>query len=302
VNIALVKYWGKRDDELNLPVTSSLSVTLAGLGTHTRVSMHRGPDAVVLDGQALPAEAPFARRLARYLDLVRPDARAGYRVETRNEVPTGAGLASSASGFAALARALDDLCGWSLGPVALSILARLGSGSASRSLANGFVLWHAGSRPDGMDSHAEPLPGRMPDLRVGLLTLSATPKAVGSTEAMARTRATSPLYAAWPATVAADLCRAQAAIAAGDFVALAQVAEANALAMHATSLAARPAVLYLLPESVAAMHAVWRLRAEGVAVYFTIDAGANLKLLFEAHNAAVLAAMWPGLRSVAPFG
>jgi diphosphomevalonate decarboxylase len=223
-------------------------------------------------------------------------------VDTRNDLPTGAGLASSASGFAALARALDALHGWDLDARALSILARLGSGSAARSLATGFVRWHAGQRTDGMDSVAEALPYAMPDLRVGLLTVSAATKPLGSTAAMARTRDTSPLYPAWPATVASDLRSATEAIAAGEFTALAQVAEGNALAMHAAALAARPAVLYLLPESVAAMQRVWQLRHDGLPLYFTIDAGPNLKLLFLAQNSAAVSAAFPGLRVIVPFG
>jgi diphosphomevalonate decarboxylase len=301
VNIALVKYWGKRDDALNLPVTDSLSIALAGIGTRTTVSRHEGPDRVTLNGEPLAADTAFAQRLSRYLDLVRAHPRAGYQVDTRNDVPTGAGLASSASGFAALTRALDQLHGWNLAPSALSILARLGSGSAARSVADGFVRWRAGTRDDGMDSYGEPLAARLEDLRIGLLTVSADEKALGSTPAMARTRATSPLYAAWPGLVESDLRQADAAIAAGDFHALGRVAEANALAMHATCIAARPAVLFLLPASLAAMQAVWRLRAEGMPVYFTIDAGPNLKLLTLAQNVAALGTAIPGLRIVAPF-
>jgi diphosphomevalonate decarboxylase len=301
VNIALVKYWGKRDAELNLPLTSSLSVALAGVGTRTRISAQDGADTVVLDGAKLPPQSPFAQRLSRYLDLVRPHPDAGYVVHTHNDVPTAAGLASSASGFAALVRALDHLHGWGLDPSALSILARLGSGSAARSLWDGFVLWHAGRRADGMDSHGEALPGRMPGLRVGLLTVSAAAKPIGSTAAMTRTRDTSPLYAAWPATVAADLARVLAAIAADDFAALGAAAEANALAMHGACLAASPPVLFLLAESLSAMRTVWRLREDGVPVFFTIDAGPNLKVLFQAHNETAVAAALPGLRIVAPF-
>ncbi|HET9598001.1 MAG TPA: diphosphomevalonate decarboxylase, partial [Anaeromyxobacteraceae bacterium] len=134
-NIALVKYWGKRDARLNLPVAGSLSLTLDRLHTTTSVAFDPalGGDAVLLDGR--PAPAPFAARVTGFLDLVRERAgvRTGARVETANDFPTGAGLASSASGFAALALAATRAAGLDLAPPALSALARRGSGSAARS-------------------------------------------------------------------------------------------------------------------------------------------------------------------------
>jgi len=300
-NIALCKYWGKRDEALNLPVTSSLSVSLGELGTRTVVTVGEHADAIRLNGEDVPPEAGFARRASRFLDLVRPAAGIGYRVDTRNALPTGAGLASSASGFAALALALDHLYGWELDARRLSILARLGSGSASRSIEAGFVEWHAGTRPDGLDSFAEALPEQWPELRIGLLTVSAQQKAVSSREAMQRTRLTSALYPAWPAKAQADLELLRRAIRARDFELLGRTAESNALAMHATSLAAQPPVLYWLPQTIVHMHDVWGLREQGTPVHFTIDAGANLKLLFLARDAGVVAARFPGVRVVAPF-
>ncbi|MDZ4199441.1 MAG: diphosphomevalonate decarboxylase, partial [Kiritimatiellia bacterium] len=187
VNIALVKYWGKRDERLNLPVTSSLSVSLAGLETRTEISAGAGPDTMELDGRLLEADHPALRRVSTFLELFRPDPGIGFRLCSRNSVPTAAGLASSASGFAALVRALDGLFGWSLPARELSILARLGSGSACRSLFPGFVQWQAGQAADGMDSYAEPLSERWPELRIGLWVIESGPKPVSSREAMRHT-------------------------------------------------------------------------------------------------------------------
>ena len=300
-NIALVKYWGKRDEELNLPVTSSLSVSLGRLGSEVEIQPAGPADVVVLNGQELPPDSSFARRVSAYLDLFRP-AGAGFRVDARNTIPTAAGFASSASGFAALVRALDQLFGWRLETRELSILARLGSGSACRSVYEGFVEWRAGEAADGMDSYAVPLAETWPDLRMGLVVISGEEKAVGSRAGMKRTVEASPLYRAWPAKVAADLPEVRAAIRERDFHRLGRAAESNALAMHATMIAAWPPVIYWKPESLAVMKRVAELRAQGLAVYFTMDAGPNLKLLFERKDEFALGAKFSGLQVVAPFG
>lgn len=298
-NIALCKYWGKRNRTLNLPVNGSLSVSLGTLGTRTRLRPAER-DTVTLNGALLPPNDPFCRRVGRFLDLFRVGD-GGFAVETGNTVPTGAGLASSASGFAALTLALDTLFGWQLTPRERSILARLGSGSACRSVHSGFVEWYAGTRPDGMDSFAAPLADRWPGLRVGVITICDRPKPLGSREAMQRTVETSPLYGAWPNHAADGLAAVRRAIAARDFAAFGRAAEANAVAMHAVMLAAWPPVLYWQPETVSAMRRVWALRERGVSVYMTMDAGPNVKLLYQAADAATVRDGVGEHTAVAPF-
>lgn len=300
-NIAVCKYWGKRNEELNLPVTSSLSVSLNGHGTETVVKPSAVQDEVFLSGQPMAPNSSFAKGVSGFLDMFRPNDKTFYRVETKNSVATAAGLASSASGFAALARAVNDLHGWTLSPPELSILARLGSGSASRSIFDGFVEWHAGALADGMDSFAQPLDQEWPDLRIGLIKVSTQPKAVSSRTAMKRTRRTSALYEAWPVKVAHDMLTLKEAITLGEFDTFGQVAESNALAMHATMIGAWPPVLYWLPESVAVMHDIWSAREEGLRVYFTMDAGPNLKLLFLKEDEAAVKKFFPGVDVVIPF-
>jgi len=301
VNIALCKYWGKRDPELNLPTASSLSISLGQLGSEVTLAPRQGRDRFTLNGRLLDPECVFARRASAFFDLFRPHKKLFLEVEARNTIPTAAGLASSASGFAALTLALNELLGWKLDRRKLSIIARLGSGSACRSLFTGFVEWRAGKAADGMDSFAAPLAARWPDLRVGLVVISAKEKAIGSREAMQHTRATSPLYAAWPETVARDLAALKDAIRRRDFTLLGETAETNAMAMHATMLAARPAIVYCLPETLEAMQAVRALRAEGCEVYFTMDAGPNLKLLFRKHDLRCVVKGFTDLQVVAPF-
>jgi len=292
-NIALVKYWGKRDARLNLPAAGSLSLTLAGLVTTTQVAFDAGlaDDELVLDGK--PAGAAELARTRAFLDLVR--AAAGIatraRVISRNEFPTASGLASSASGYAALAVAAAGAAGLALDPRALSILARQGSGSAARSLFGGFVRMHAGRADDGSDGFAEPVASPLLD-RVRMVIAivgGGAPKSHGSRDAMDHTAQTSPLYRAWLELVPRDLAAAEAALATGDLTALGELAEGNALAMHASAIAARPAVIYWQPATLAALAEVRALRAAGHAAWATMDAGPHVKVLTSVDDAATVA-------------
>jgi len=273
-NIALVKYWGKRDDTLILPDTGSLSLTLDVFPTTTSVTVDDAlaADEVVFDG-AVATGSPAAR-ITAFLDLVRGHAgtEARARVTTRNSVPTGAGLASSASGFAALAVAAADAYGLDFAERDLSRLARRGSGSACRSIVGGTAIWHAGT--DDATSYAEHIAG--PDLGMVIAVVDAAAKAVSSREAMRRTRDTSPYADAWVAATRADLVSMQQAFAAGDVAAIGELTESNALRMHAAIMGARPPIRYLAPQSIALFDAAARLRAEGLEAYATADAGPNV--------------------------
>ncbi|MGV3523613.1 MAG: diphosphomevalonate decarboxylase [Candidatus Sericytochromatia bacterium] len=281
-NIALIKYWGKRAEGLKLPLNGSLSLTLDQLYTDTRVSTWQGrADRLMLNGQAAPplAEArvqAFLTRMRQIWGLT------GFlQVDSVNHVPTAAGLASSASAFAALALAASHFWGLNLGREDLSRLAREGSGSACRSVYGGFAEWLPGVSADGADSYAVALPYQLPVV-MAVLVLQASAKKTPSGEGMARTVATSPLYPGWLETVQADLQTLKAALAAGDLQTVGETMEHNALAMHASALAARPAVLYWQPESVALIQHIWALRAEGHACWLTMDAGPNVKVLLPA--------------------
>lgn len=301
-NIALCKYWGKRDAELNLPVTSSLSISLADRGTTTRLSViDEARDKIDLNGQPVDLQSSFAKRVIDFLNLFRGPSPRYFYVDTHSNIPIAAGLASSASGFASLVLALNALFRWELSNEQLSILARLGSGSACRSLWSGFVEWQQGERSDGMDSVGMPIDTVWDDFCIGLLMLSTHEKPISSREAMQRTVVTSPFYASWPAKVQTDLGLIKQAIAAHDFDQLCKTAESNALAMHATMLTSWPPISYYLPETIKAMQSVWQLRAEGVPVYFTQDAGPNLKLLFVRADQARIQSVFQSLVCVSPF-
>jgi diphosphomevalonate decarboxylase len=279
-NIAFVKYWGKRDAELNLPAAGSLSLTLAGLSTTTTVVFgETREDELHLDGSR--ADGPALQKALRVVDQVRRRASLSdpVRIESRNDFPTGAGLASSASGLAALTVAAAHAAGLGLAPAELSALARMGSGSACRSVFGGFVEWRAGTAPDGNDSHGVPLfPPEHWDLRAVVALISDQKKPVGSTSGMLSTGATSPYHRPFVEGVDADLAEARQAIAARNFALLARVAERSCLRMHAAMMAADPPLIYLRPESWRVMERVRELRREGAEVFFTADAGPNVKI------------------------
>jgi diphosphomevalonate decarboxylase len=301
-NIALCKYWGKRNQELNLPMTSSLSISLGKKGASVTLQIHDAEqDSVMLNGAPVTDTSMFYRRLVHFLDLFRPPSGMRLSVMIQSNIPIAAGLASSACGFASLAMGLNDLFGWQLGNDALSILARLGSGSASRSIEQGFVEWHAGDRDDGMDSFGMKLAESWPELCVGLLIVSTGEKGLSSREAMQRTIETSALYPAWPLKVSHDLIELKQSIASHDFSLLGKVAESNATTMHATMLSAWPAISYAVPETLLAMQKVWKLRDQGLAVYFTQDAGPNIKLLLESRNIEEIKSHFPQVEMLQPF-
>lgn len=274
-NVALIKYWGKRAGPGNLPATGSLSIVLGGLATRTVVTFSADlpADATLINGRE---DGEATGRATACLDILRELAGVGWRarVESQNDFPTGAGLASSASGFAALVTAAAGALGLSLSQARLAEIARLGSGSAARSLAGGFVLL----RNDGDTTACEQIatPADWP-LAVAVAVTATGPKAVGSREGMALSATTSPYYPAWVASHADDLAQAVAAVRARDFPRLAELAEYSCLKMHGVMLSSRPGLVYWLPATVACMHRVRSLRAAGVPVFFTIDAGPQVK-------------------------
>ncbi len=299
-NIALVKYWGKRDVALNLPAAGSLSITLDALHTRTSVRFDPalGADDIVLNGVRDP---DHTRRISAFLDLFRNRARADTRarVESANDFPTGAGLASSASGFAALAVAANGALGLGLDARQLSILARRGSGSAARSIFGGFVEMAAGRRADGEDAFASSLlDADAWPLSVVVAVTSRAAKATGSSAGMQASERTSPYYRAWVDAVPGDLATAREAVRAHDFETLASVSEASCLAMHAVMLSTRPGLLYWNAATVACMHLIRDLRARGTGVFFTIDAGPQVKAVCLPNAAAGVADALRGIAGV----
>lgn len=286
-NIAFIKYWGNRNDALRLALNDSLSMNLAALETRTTVAFleDSSPDGdeFILNGE--PMTGPPLARVSGMLDLIR--ARAGVswraRVNSTNNFPTGAGIASSAAAFAALALAGSRALGLTLSERELTILARRGSGSASRSIPAGFVQWYAGADDD--DSYAESIAA--PDhwkLVDCIAVIQSGHKPVGSTAGHALA-GSSPLQAARVADAPRRVQACRSALLARDFDALAAVVELDSNMMHAVMQTSRPPLFYWEPQSVALMKAVMRWRQAGLPVCYTLDAGANVHVFTLNNNA-----------------
>lgn len=289
-NIALIKYWGKKDEELILPMNNSLSLTLNAFYTETEVifSDTFTKDEFYLDGEQQDEKA--TKKISTFLDLVREKGQTtlNAQVISQNFVPTAAGLASSASGLAALAGACNEALQLGLDNAGLSRLARRGSGSACRSIYGGFVEWEKGV--DDFTSYAKQIPSDHfeDDLAMVFLLLNDQQKDVSSRDGMRRTVETSSFYQGWLDSLDADLTQLKQAITDKNFQSLGETMERNALKMHGTTLAANPPFTYWSPDSLKAMQAVRDLRKQGVPCYFTMDAGPNVKILVEKkHLAAV---------------
>lgn len=287
-NIALAKYWGKNDVALNLPAVPSISMTLSPMFTTTTVTLvpHLANDELLLGGK--PALAKETARATALLDRIR--ARAGVatkaKIESVNEFPTASGLASSASGFAALAAASTLAYGLELDLALASADARQASASAARSLFGGYVELAAGTPGDGTLAATQLAPASHWDLRIVVAVTAEGRKAVLSTDGMTHTRDTSPYYAAWvnAAPVIADDVRA--GIVARDLDRVGRAMEHSTLSFHACAMAAAPAVIYLQPATLAALATVRRLRDEdGISVWATMDAGPHVKALCAAADA-----------------
>jgi len=293
-NIALVKYWGKRNAEYNLPAAGSLSLTLQGLSTQTTVEFvdHQPSDLIILNDRVL--RSGHERRIVDFLDLMRSISGINLPavVRSTNDFPTAAGLASSSSGFAALAAACVVALGIDVGPAELSVLARRGSGSAARSILGGFVEMQPGLAEDGSDAYAVPIePDDHWDLRCLIVLTTRGEKNIGSTRAMEQTRATSPYYQPWIDSVPEDIEVARRAVTDRDFQTLATVAERSCLRMHASAMAADPGIIYWNGLTTTLIHRVRNLRADGLAAFFTIDAGPHVKVFCEAHQVSAVEAM-----------
>lgn len=307
-NLALVKYWGRRDADLNLPENGSISVNLSGATTTTRVTFDGAlvQDAVTLNDA--PASTPTLVRVASHLDRVR--ALAGIatraRVVSHNDFPADVGFASSASAFAALSLAATRAAGLDLDLHDLSVLARKGSGSACRSIPDGFVEWLPGW--DDASSYARSLaPCDHWDLRVVTVALPCEPKLISS-PAGHRAAPASPFYLARLKEMPHTLDVVRRALLERDFASFGLAVEREALSLHAVAMTSQSegapwlsGILYMEPETVRLIHAVQLWRREGLPVAFTLDAGPTVHLLCEgASLEEVLAAVTSATQGAAP--
>src|SRR5258706_2846183 len=278
-NIAFIKYWGNRDNTLRLPMNGSISMNLDGLCTRTTVSFQHSLsfDELVINGHEVRGAG--ADRVSDILDIIRGMANIHDHAEvmTENNFPSGAGIASSASAFAALALTGSKAAGLNLSEPELSRLARRGSGSASRSIPGGFVEWQVGTTDE--DSFAFSIaPVAHWKFTDCIAIVSASHKKTGSTEGHA-IAPTNPLQAARVADTPRrlDLCRN--AILNKDFDTFASIVELDSDIMHSVMMTSTPALHYWKPTSLAVMNAVRQWRSEGVPACYPVDAGANVHVI-----------------------
>ncbi len=297
-NIAFIKYWGNQDDELRIPMNSSISMNLDGLYTETSVTWLQSASTHTLTLNGELAAGGVLERVANYLDVLK--VRLGIvgfaQVESLNNFPMGAGIASSASAFAALARAATSAAGLELSEKELSTVARLGSGSASRSVPAGFVVWHGGNSHES--SFAESFAGTNHwDLVDVVAVLSQEHKPVGSTQGH-KLAPTSALQSARVESAMERLLSCQRAIMDRDFEAFAHTVELDSNMMHAVMMTSDPALMYWEPTSIAIMKQVPIWRREGLHVCYTMDAGANVHCICIADDAEAVRARLQDMQGI----
>lgn len=289
-NIAFIKYWGNRDAGRRIPLNDSLSMNLDHATTTTTVEFDEqlSADEITLGGK--PSSEAAAKRVVAHLNRVRALAKTECkaRVESQNTFPTGAGIASSASGFAALSVAAARAAGLELSERELTMLARLASGSACRSIPAGFVEWITGQ---DRDSYAVSIaPPEHWDLHDVIAIVSTEEKQVGSTEGHAASTS-SPFLSERLNSLPVRLHRVRRAIFAKDLALLGPAIEEDAIELHFIAMTSRPPIFYWTPGMVRVIQAVQRWRADGLAVYFTLDAGPNVHLICEGKDAEQVASL-----------
>jgi len=287
-NLAFIKYWGNRDNTLRLPMNGSISMNLDGLYTRTTVSFQPSLpfDELIINEHEVTGSG--LDRVSHILDIIRDMANISERAEvmTENNFPSGAGIASSASAFAALALAGSKAAGLNLSEPELSRLARRGSGSASRSIPSGFVEWQAGTTDEDSFafSIAEPDHWNLVDC---VAIVSASHKKTGSTEGHALAP-TSPLQAARVSDTPRRLELCRSAILRRDFDSFASIVELDSDMMHSVMMTSTPALHYWKPASLAVINAVRVWRADGLQACYTVDAGANVHVICPEANAQTI--------------
>lgn len=285
-NIALVKYWGKENEELIIPANSSLSLTLDEFYTDTSVHFDESlsSDEVTLNGKVIEDE-----KITKFMDIIRKKSNinAFARIESTNHVPTSAGLASSASAYAALAAAGSKAYGLNLSQKGLSRLARRGSGSATRSIFGGFAAWNKGTDDESSYGYSIEDPVKM-DINMIAIILDNQPKKISSRKGMKISIKTSPYYQSWIKQTTADFQIIEEAIKENDFTTLGKTAELNAMRMHSLTLSSDPSYLYINADSLKVINMVKELRENGVECYYTMDAGPNVKIICQSDKISAI--------------
>jgi len=270
VNIALIKYWGKANEQLVLPTTTSVSLTLTDLWTET--TFEEGNFSFELNNK--PADLQETKRVKDVLKHFRDDQ---VVIKSKNNFPTASGLASSASGFAALTVGLNKFYDANYTLQELATLTRVGSGSSCRSLVDGFAIWH---RNGTLESITNPFQ----NLMMIVVLISEDKKTISSREAMKITKETAPTYASWTQASEEDFQNIRIAINEKQFDRVGQIMEMNSERLHQVMKDSIPSIIYQKTSSIEVLNLVKKARTKGLIGYTTMDAGPNVKILIQQHQ------------------
>jgi len=282
-NIAFVKYWGRKDEELRLPENGSISMNLSNLQTTTTVEFGDfEKDFVQFNGKIEDLEN---NRAIKHIDRIRKLANVDTRVriETENNFPTGTGLSSSASGFAALTFAAAAASGLKLSEKELSILARQGSGSACRSIPDGFVEWLDGDNSE-TSYGVSIFPPNHFEIADVVIVVSTEKKFLATSEGQKSAR-TSPFFPERLRLIKDKIERVKKAIEEKDFTAFGELIEREALEFHSILFTSDPPLFYWTSQTVSVMKFVQSLRREGLECYFTINTGQDVHVICKKEDA-----------------
>ncbi len=299
-NIAFIKYWGRKDEILRLPTNGSISMNLSNLLTTTTVAFDPSlkKDTIILNGKK---EDAATSRGVKHLDRIRKLAgiKTKAKVLTENNFPTGTGLSSSASGFAALSVAASYAAGLKLSEKELSMLARQGSGSACRSIPDGFVQWLDGNTSESSYAVSLHEPSYW-DIADIVAVVNIGPKDVPTSTGM-KSAGSSPFFELRVSRMNEKIQQTKKLLLEKDFQAFGELVEAEALELHAIMLTSNPSLIYWLPGTVRMMRQVKQWRSEGIDVYFTVNTGQDIHLLCQKKDVkkiAKLAAEVTGVKEI----
>ncbi|OGK42637.1 diphosphomevalonate decarboxylase [Candidatus Roizmanbacteria bacterium RIFCSPLOWO2_01_FULL_35_13] len=297
-NIAFIKYWGKKDEKLRLPVNGSVSMNLSNLLTTTTVEFDSSfkSDGITIDGKKELGVG--LERVVKQLDRVRNIANIKYKANiiSKNNFPRGTGLSSSASGFAALTLAASKAAGLNLNEKVLSILARQGSGSACRSIPDGFVEWMDGNSSETSFSVSIFPPEHWNILDIVVIT-SREKKNVLTTEGQKLAKS-SLFFPVRVEKIKEKINQCKKLVREKKFTEFGELIEAEALELHAIMLTSIPSLIYWLPMTVKLMHAIKQWRKDGIESYFTVNTGQNMHIIAEEKNKDLLINRLKGVKGI----
>lgn len=289
-NIAFIKYWGRKDEILRLPTNGSISMNLSNLLTTTTVEFDPAlkEDIIILNGVN---EVVTASRGVKHLDRIRKHAniKTKAKVVSENNFPTGTGLSSSASGFAALTVAATAAAGLDLTEKELSILARQGSGSACRSIPDGFVEWLDGDTSENSYALSLYQPEYW-DIVDVVAVVNVGPKDIPTSKGQL-SAGSSPFFQTRLDHMEKKIKEIKTLLKEKDFQKFGELIEAEALELHAIMLTSQPSLIYWLPGTIRMMRQVKKWRNEGIAVYFTVNTGQDIHLICQKKDAKKVAAL-----------